>query len=63
MLLAQADVLEVLSPTRLELTSGQLSGFPLLAEAVLFLLICAVITKLSFDLGKEHNKRVLAFTS
>ena len=61
--LAGAQALEVLSPTRLELTSGQLSSFPLLAEATLFLLICVVITKLSFDLGKEHNKRILAFTS
>lgn len=37
--------------------------YPLLAEVVLFLLICGVITKLSSDLGKDHNKRVLAHTS
>jgi len=51
----------VLAP--MELTFTQLAGFPLLAEGLLFLLICVVITKLSAALGKEHNKKALAFAS
>lgn len=37
--------------------------FPLLAEILLFLLICLVIAALSLKLGKEHNKRYLAYLS
>lgn len=54
---------DLLSPTHAEFTGSQLAGFPLLAETLLFLLICGVITKLSLALGKEHNKQSLAFSS
>jgi len=63
LLIGTAGVTELLSPLTNELVSASVTNFPLLAEALLFLLICAVITKLSSDLGKEHNKRVLAYTS
>jgi hypothetical protein len=62
-LLGNASTVETLYPTHSELTSLSLAEYPLFAEGVLFILICAVITKLSSDLGKEHNKRFLAYTS
>jgi len=55
LLLGGISSAELLLPTQAE--------FPLVAELLLFILICAVITKLSSGLGKEHNKRVLAFSS
>lgn len=63
LLLGGATSVDLLSPTRAELLTSKLSEFPLLAEALLFLLICVVIAKLSSDLGKEHSKRFLAYTS
>lgn len=63
LLLGSATSADLLSPTRTELLTTKLSEFPLLAEALLFLLICVVIAKLSSDLGKDHSKRFLAYTS
>lgn len=54
---------DLLPNIQAEFTGEQLVGFPLVAEALLFLLICGVITKLSFALGRDHNKRQLAFYS
>ena len=63
LLLGSILPVELLSPTYTELFARHLSELPLLAEAVLFLLICAVIRKLSSDLGKGHSKRALAYSS
>jgi len=54
---------DLLSPASTELISTPISETPLLVEGLLFLLICAVITKLSSALGKEHSKRFLAYAS
>lgn len=63
LLFASTGAVELLSPAASQLTSSYSFETPLLAEALLFTLICLVITKLSSDLGKAHNKRLLAFAS
>lgn len=54
---------DLFSPSLAKFGSEQVTGFPLAAEMLIFFLICCVITKLSVDLGREHNKRALAFSS
>ena len=61
--LGSASVVELLSPTTIGLSGNYAAGLPFIAEALVFILICLIITKLSADLGKAHNKRLLSFNS